>query len=333
MSTDLSRPAARVAPSAGLRAFLAGLIDYAGLFPPARLSLDEAVPNFAAYRQSRDAWMLSRFICPAARLDGLAPYTDLFKAEAPFPVAVLATGGSEADSLLRALADDLAAVRAFEAEHRGRVRADLLEVRLPDAVAEGGTDAVAAVLGRVTELVAEAGVTFERMHFEAAFVGDWRRTVGEAVAALARHDRQGGPPVGFKIRCGGLTPDAFPTPEQIAFVLAACRDARLPFKATAGLHHPVRHFDHQIGAMMHGFLNLFGAGVLAHALDLSEAALRQVLRTESVKAFAFDEAGFAFQDLRISDEQVADARAHFAHSYGSCSFDEPRDDLRAAGLL
>lgn len=331
MKTDSLRSGARATSS--LRTFLTGLVDYAGLFPPARLGLDEAVPNFAAYRQSRDAWMLGRFICPAARLHALTPYTDLFEAADPFPVSVLGTGGSEAETFLHNLSADLDAVHAFEAEHESRVRADLLEVRLPDAVAEAGTDAVAALLVRVRALVTEADVSFERMHFEAGFVGGWQRTVRGAVTALAQYDHGEGPPVGFKVRCGGVTPDAFPTPEQVAFVLAACRDAHLSFKATAGLHHPVRHYDHEIGAMMHGFMNVFGAGVLAHALDLSEAAIRQVLRAESIKAFTFDDTGFAFQDLRISAEQVAEARETFARSYGSCSFDDPREDLRAAGLL
>lgn len=333
MKTESLRSGARPLSTSGLRAFLRGLIDYAGLFPPARLGLDEAVPNFAAYRQSRDAWMLGRFICPAARLHALTPYTDLFDGEDPFPVSVIATGGGEAETFLHHLAADLDAVMRFEAEHEGRVRADLLEARLPDAVAEVGQEAVADLVARAGALVEKSGVAFERMHFEAGFVGDWRRTVQGAVSALARYDGRRATPVGFKVRCGGVTPDAFPTPEQVAFVIASCRDARLSFKATAGLHHPVRRFDHQIGAMMHGFLNVFGAGVLAHALDLSEAAIRHVLRAESVKAFTFDETGFAFQDLRISAEQVAEARETFALSYGSCSFDEPRDDLRAAGLL
>ena len=328
-----SSPHARTTVSTGMRAFLHGLIDYAGLFPPARLSLDEAVPNFAAYRQTADAWMLSRFICPASRLEGLRDYTDLFEPGRPFPVSVLGTGGSDAETFLRALRADLGAVVICEAHHDGRVRADLYEVRCPDVVAEAGADSVAETLLRVNEALAESDASLDLFYLEAAFVGDWRETVRGTITALARHDANGGPRFGFKVRCGGVTPDAFPTPEQVAFVLATCRDARVPFKATAGLHHPVRHYDRQIEAMMHGFLNVFGAGVLAHALDLSEAALRQVLRTESIKAFVFDEAGFAFQDLRISAEQVARAREEFATSYGSCSFDEPREDLRAARML
>ncbi len=318
---------------AGLRAFLTGLIDYAGLFPPARLPLEQAVPNFVAYRQSDDAWMLGRFICPASRLKDLDAYADLFAPENPFPVSVLGSRGEDADSFQRVFREDLEAVKAFEERHGEGVRADLLETRLPDLVTEAGSDAVAGVLLRVNETLAEAEVSFERMHFEAGFVGEWREAVGGAITALARHNVGGGPPVGFKVRCGGVTADAFPTPEQVAFVLAACRDAGVPFKATAGLHHPVRHLDRTIGAMMHGFLNVFGAGILAHALDLTEASLRQLLRGESIKAFSFDESGFAFQDLSINAKQVARAREAFAMSYGSCSFDEPREDLRAAGLL
>jgi hypothetical protein len=319
-------------PSAppGLAAFLTGLIDYAGLFPPARLPLSEAAPNFAAYRRGADAWMLGRFICPAARLRELAPYTDLFTPEDPFPVAALGTGGPDAEAFLAALSADLRAVEAFEAEHPHRVRADVLEVRLPDPVAEAGGPALAGALRQMEEGLADAEARFERVYVEFPLAGEWRATIGEGVAALAR---AGGPvPVGLKLRCGGLTPDAFPTAEQVAFVIAQCRDARLPFKATAGLHHPFRFHDRDLEVTRHGFVNVFGAAVLAHALDLSEAALRQVLRSEQPKAFSFDE-GFAFQDLSASVSQVEAARRALGHSYGSCSFDEPRDDLRALGLL
>jgi hypothetical protein len=316
--------------SPGLAAFLAGLIDYAGLFPPARLPLSEAAPNYAAYRRSSDAWMLGRFICPAARLRELSPYTDLLAEEEPVPVAVLATGGADAEGSLAALTADVRAVEAFEARHPHRVRADVLEVRLPDPVAEAGGPALAAALRQMEERLANEGARFERAYVEFPLAGEWRSTVGEGVAALARAD--GPVPLGLKLRCGGLTPDAFPTAEQVAYVIAQCRDARLPFKATAGLHHPFRFHDRDLEVTRHGFVNVFGAAVLAHALDLSEAALRQVLRSEQPKAFSFDE-GFAFQDLSASVAQVEAARRALGHSYGSCSFDEPREDLRALGLL
>ena len=46
-----------------------GLIDYAGLFPPAALAMDDAVGRYARPTGAgRDAWMLGRFIVPASRL-------------------------------------------------------------------------------------------------------------------------------------------------------------------------------------------------------------------------------------------------------------------------
>ncbi len=329
-------PAASAAPataSAGARAFLAGLIDYAGLFPPARLPLEEALPNFAAYRRSGDAWMLARFIAPASRLPDVRPFSDLFGAERPAPFSVLGGAASTTAAFAEGLRAALIATAAFEAEHAGRVRADLFEGRLPASAAEGRERDVTEALGAAAEALDASAVRFERAFFEAGWGGDWRRTVEQAVAALATRGDVAGVPLGLKLRCGGVTPDLFPTTEQVAFALARCREAGLPFKATAGLHHPVRHADPELGVTRHGFLNVFGGGVLAHALDLDEGAIRHVLDADDPARFALDADGFVVDDLRATPAEVEAARAAFATSYGSCSFNEPREDLRALGML
>ena len=43
-----------------LHALVSSIIDYAGLFPPARLPLDTAIGNYARYRTEPEAWMLAR---------------------------------------------------------------------------------------------------------------------------------------------------------------------------------------------------------------------------------------------------------------------------------
>src|SRR6478752_2125835 len=48
------------------------LVDYAGLFPPAELSMPDATARYASYLHSSDAWMLGRFVVPLERLDELA---------------------------------------------------------------------------------------------------------------------------------------------------------------------------------------------------------------------------------------------------------------------
>src|SRR5947209_6150520 len=97
--------------SAGLRAFLEGIVDYAGLFPPAQLPLDEAVRNHARYRRGPEAWLLRNFIVPAPRLSELDAFADiLHDAERPWGLSALGRGGANPDELLASLRTDLAAV-------------------------------------------------------------------------------------------------------------------------------------------------------------------------------------------------------------------------------
>ena len=62
-----------------------------------------------------------------------------------------------------------------------------------------------------------------------------------------------------KIRTGGPTPDAIPPVEDVARFITTCALKRLPFKATAGLHHPIRSIQplsYETGApyaLTHGF--------------------------------------------------------------------------------
>jgi hypothetical protein len=135
------------------------------------------------------------------------------------------------------------------------------------------------------------------------------------------------------LRCGGLDAKAFPTAEQVAFVIATCRDAGVPLKFTAGLHHPLRHFDADLQTHMHGFLNVFGAGVLAHARELDEETIQAIIEDEDPHHFVFEEARFRWKDHSATLEEIVAARKYAVLSFGSCSFDEPLADLRQLGLL
>jgi hypothetical protein len=138
-----------------------------------------------------------------------------------------------------------------------------------------------------------------------------------------------------KLRTGGVTPDAIPPIESIADFIRRCAELRLPFKATAGLHHPVRA-PHPLTyaadaqrAVMHGFLNVFMAAALAWHGDRD---LEPVLVETDPAAFRFDDRAH-WRDRSLTADQVRDARHRFAHAFGSCSFDEPVDGLKDLGLL
>lgn len=312
-------------------------MDYAGLFPPARLPLDPALRDYARYRSGPDAWMLGRFIVPAARLHELGGYAGLFAASPPFGFSVLGfpENGDETQAPeMHALRRTLAAAQAFEDAHPGRVLADRFEFKLRPVRADEPA-ALADLFGAAEEgFQARAGAP-ARGFWEVNLLGDESaRSVAAVAAAVAVHNGQAGrPSAGVKLRCGGVTPDAFPSVEALAGALAACREAGVPFKATAGLHHPIRHYADEVGAVMHGFLNVFGAAILARVHGLDRALLAHILADERAEHFAFTGEGFAWTDLGATADDVAETRAHLATSYGSCSFDEPRDDLRALGLL
>lgn len=138
-----------------------------------------------------------------------------------------------------------------------------------------------------------------------------------------------------KVRTGGVKPEAIPSVGEVAAFIVACADRRLPFKATAGLHHPVRA-AHPLTyeadaprAILHGALNVFLAAAFAWHGDRD---LEPVLGETDPAAFRFDDRAH-WRDRSLAADQVRDARRHFAHSFGSCSFDEPVRDLEALGLL
>jgi hypothetical protein len=137
---------------------------------------------------------------------------------------------------------------------------------------------------------------------------------------------------GFKLRTGGVTADVFPSSQQIAQALVASGRCQVPIKFTAGLHHPVRLFHQSVKTKMHGFLNVLGAGVLAveHSWDAEQTA--QMLEDEESAAFGFDDGRFRWREWEIGAAQI-NARRQLITSLGSCSFDEPRDDLRTLGLF
>jgi hypothetical protein len=246
--------------AASLRALLEGLIDYAGLFPPAALSMQDAVRNYARYREEEYAWMLGRFVVPADRV-----------AEVPgeFPLSILGI-----DEVKAVIATD---VDRIARDAKGRtVYVEIADVALLEAIARCGLRA--------------------------------------------------------KIRTGGVTVEAFPPIGDVASFLRACKAAGVAFKATAGLHHPLRclkpltYASDAPAGTMHGFLNVFLAAAMLEHADA-------ILAEEDARAFDFNDEGASWRGHRVSTEELRAMRRDFATSFGSCSFEEPISDLRGLGLL
>ncbi len=299
-----------------VRVFLSGIIDYAGLFPPEKLPLERAIHNYAEYRANREAWMLGRFVIPATRLAELEPNAPQFSSGPPFVFSVLGRAGDTVDAFLNGIVADLVPIVAFRFRHKDGVVVDAYETKLP---AESLPNPTAELIQAPTRGLGAAGMS---IFYELP-----------PAASPALFDRLRGGSAGVKLRCGGLEAAAFPSPGEIAHVIAACRENGLTLKFTAGLHHPIRRFDRDLGTRVHGFINVFGAGVLAHVLPLTETQIRAIIEDEDASNFAFDEIGFGWKQYHVLIDEIIAARRQFVTSFGSCSFEEPRDDLRALGIL
>ena len=320
-----------------LQALLHEVIDYAGLFPPADLSLQRALQNYAEYRAEEESWMLSRFVLPVRRLPDLTTHRPLLKRGAPYDLSVLGTGGGTTDTFLDAFERDLEVIETFEEEQRGRAQVDVMEVPLPDALVGGSQADLTAFLEAVNRKLVAAGTAKLDLFLELPMRGDAVAGLPALGAAAAEHNSQQAVPartvVGLKVRCGGAEPTDVPDADDVAALIVAARNAGIPFKATAGLHHPVRHYDDGLDTEMHGFLNVFAAAVFAAEHDLDRPAVRAILREENADNFRFLKDALAWRDLTVSLDDIQYGRETLALSFGSCSFEEPIDHLRDLELL
>jgi hypothetical protein len=140
-----------------------------------------------------------------------------------------------------------------------------------------------------------------------------------------------------KLRMGGVVAEAFPSSAAVAEMLAALHRHGLAFKATAGLHHPLRsrhsftYAPDSATGVMHGFMNLFCAAALIHfGGNIAEATA--ILDDEDPGAWRLAPDAITWRSRKWSAEHVAEVRKRFV-GIGSCSFEEPIGELESLGWL
>jgi hypothetical protein len=291
-----------------LQILLRQSIDYAGLFPPAALDMPVAVANYARYRTGPDAWALGRFVLPSGRLDefaaALSGTSAAHSPTEPWPLAALAGPN---------VAGDLEVMARFN-DRASHARIDTVELKA--GTAAGIHDSMHRMPGHL-----QAYVEIPVDRDPAALIG----AISESGARA-------------KVRTGGITREAFPEPHALIRFMATCIRARVPFKATAGLHHPLRaeyrltYEANSDRGVMFGFLNLFLAAAFLRA-GMDERSAMHVLEERSPRAFQVEDDGVSWRHTRLSPEELRSAREEVIVSFGSCSFTEPLTELQALSLL
>ncbi|NNF10036.1 MAG: hypothetical protein HKN74_07120 [Acidimicrobiia bacterium] len=296
-------------------ALLSGLIDYAGLFPPESRDMRGAVAGYSDAR-ALQSWMVHRFIVPEGRLEELAEHLE--DEPDPWPLAVVF--GEPYGEWSKSIADDARSLEVVKLAMRDSAKFEIAELKLPPSLA--GDPAASAKVASVRSSLAPL---FDTVLFEVSLADE--RTLGHQLQIVFEAG------AGAKIRCGGAAVEDFPSPATVAEFISTSAELEIPFKATAGLHHPLRHWDCDPGVKRHGFLNIVGASVLAAVTDIGVAELTEVIAEEDPDAFEVTDLAFRWRHRAATAGEVAKARDGFMLGYGSCSFTEPVADLVEMGIL
>jgi hypothetical protein len=270
-------------------------VDDAAVFPPGSAPLVEAVVAHLGHRRSWYAPMVGPLLVPASDVASGA-LRPLLRGDAPIALGLVGdTGLDRLEPLAAGLLADGLRLRQVEA-----------------AVAKRGEDPLPGLAK--LEAIA-AGLPQVAIFAEIPLTWGLLGALDQVAEARSRGLR-----VAPKFRTGGLAAELFPTPAELAAVICACRDRGLPFKLTAGLHRAIRHNDPETGFVHHGFVNILAAALVAADGANPDAVAVVLANTDPVPLIE------TVRARRLADRPLWTG-------YGSCSINEPLDDLLALNLL
>lgn len=291
-----------------LRPLLASVVDYAGTFPPAGMSLKTAMAAYATYQKQPEHWLLGKYVLSVADLPAfikeLLPRVRLTmglgKHPSVWPISLVLRDPRyiSSSSLLRSLhfytANSYLSIAALEISPQPR-------------------ETLENIVSTVKTQVPQSVETF----FEVPLTSVSQSSYQDSLRMLQAHRAMA------KVRTGGLSPKDFPTVMQLAQFIATCEQLKLPFKATAGLHQPFysqQRLPNGSWVNMHGFLNIAIATALTHYASLTAIDITHILQATSLEDFIP-----WFDDVLLTELwfDLCQLRKQFFRGFGSCSFQEP----------
>jgi hypothetical protein len=305
------RKSTEVSDSDSRTPWLAGLIDYAGLFPPAQLNMPSAIQEYRAAQRSPHAWLLERFICPSSGLEAAAAAGEGGD-RLRLVIVIDEFGLGIKGNAIRRIQGIFERARDF-----GDLKPELLETKLigPDE-SDVDLDERASRLETLRDGIKTSGYEPVKVFVEVPL----DELLSATLPLLSKNH------FGAKVRCGTDALDSAPPPDLLAQFITGCVNNDLDWKATAGLHHAFRYQTPR-GDSQHGFVNLLAASALAET-GASNEKIAQALQDSDEGHFALNEDSFSWRDHSFGNT----GRGRF-FSYGTCSFAEPIEDLMALGWL
>ncbi|TNE72313.1 hypothetical protein EP331_07415 [bacterium] len=316
----------------GLKQFMFQIIDYAGMYPPARLDFASAFANYLHYQNQKYHWMLERFVFPIQETASLEQFSDeLAQHKHKIKLSTLPTYSNSSELFLSGFMTDLTVLSKTIKQLPASFDFRFFEFKLPHDLMHAEQKTIYDFITQLIVFAKDHPLTDPKFFIEIHIDEDWKYNLNRFIKLLKHHPYA--EHLGFKLRCGGITSDAFPEAEIVATAIYLSRQHNLPIKFTAGLHHPIRHYNDSVQAKMYGFFNIFGASIIANKYSLTIDELEEILVDEKPEHFTFSDQGMKWRELEVPTKEIKQARETLCFSYGSCSFDEPREDLHKLHLL
>lgn len=317
-----------------VKAFTEKMIDYAGLFPPAKLKLEDALDKYFKYSDSEYNWILSRFICPAKLLEPLKVIVNQHsESKKKITLSLLVGNGNSIVDFKINLQNDLNNWSSFMSDSEN-ITAHIVEMKLPDElILSNDQNRILSEINFILESLQDK-LSYQVFSFLEGTMGEkWEKNIANLIQAIKMNNEQNDNNTGFKLRTGGIEPGLFPRSEQIAFCIRECLDRAIPMKCTAGLHRALTHHDNNMNTNVYGFLNVFAAGIIAMRHNITNKDLTELLEDEDINNFVFTEDYFSWKGWETGIEDIISARKNLILSYGSCNFEEPVEELKLLNLL
>lgn len=281
------------------------LFDYAGMFPPAGRSFEDALRESASFPTTlKRPWMLGSDIV-----------LDVEHAEKLLTLNLRSFGITRNLSLCLLATDTPQRCLDIATKLLSKRREDGLSVTISSLEAKASMEGLPTIIEHL--------LPFTQRHSALLALEpdlstpSWRSALDTTIAAIQ------GRGIALKCRCTGPTGIG---PERLARAIVCACDNKLGLKVTGGLHHPIvepARYNNRFG-----FLNLATAVALRRARgeQLSEATITSLLVNQEYTALTVGET-LGYSDVSASYEEVSQAVKSASFAIGSCSLHEPDADI------
>lgn len=313
------------------------LFDYAGLFPPAKYSLHLALQKFSEYQSHPQHEALGKFVFPINQaqnlIDFLSKQKDYFSffPNGVLPLSVILSRCLQADEPSDVLLRDISDLKHICSDFAHTINFASFEFVPATQLREMGSymrDAYFQALLSALNEISPCCEVFCEVPCEGEASTFWINTI-----AQARKLAPEGVTLGVKLRTGGVTPPQVPSAKHLAQTILQCTAHLLPIKLTAGLHVPTPNFNTDVGAVMHGFLNvlsaiLLGANRSVWGRNVTAHDLETILTQYGYEDFRFQEDGLHIgSQFIVSQKLLKQGKQKYIRGIGSCEFIEPIEHL------